>query len=308
MLRQGLTSEEAQKRLEEFGPNELAKPLELGEIKLFLFQFKSPLVYILVFAGLVTLFLHEFADSVVIFAAVFLNTVLGFYQERKAEKTLVALHSLLAPKTKVVRDGKRERIDAADLVPGDLVILTIGARVPADGILVEATDFSINEAILTGESMPVVKRAAGSFDVPGTSRRRHSRNVQKENKVFMGTMVVTGIAKMVVMNTGMATEMGKIGKRVKEVEEEATPLQIQMEQLAKFLAIVVGVITLVIFLLGKFLGYEPLEMFTTSVAIAVAAIPEGLVVTLTVILALGMQRILKRKAIVRKLRPYSKRH
>ena len=289
-LLKGLTSEEAQKRLEKFGPNELAKPREFSEIKLFLSQFKSPLVYILLFAGIVTLFLREFTDSIVIFAAVFLNTILGFYQERKAQKALIALRTFLAPKAKVLRDSKQQEIDASELVPGDLVILTIGTRVPADGVLVEATDLTVNEAILTGESMPVGKKAT-----------RNREKAKKENKAFMGTTVVTGIAKMVVTKTGMETEMGKIGKRVEEVEEEKTPLQVQLGKLARILAIVVGGMTLAIFLFGGYLGYGLLEMFTTSVAIAVAAIPEGLVVTLTVILALGMQRILKRKAIVRKL-------
>jgi len=286
----GLTSEEAQKRLKEFGPNQLDKKKDFSSLKVFLSQFKSPLVYILVFAGIVTFFLREFSDSIVIFAAVFLNTALGFYQERKAQKSLAALHSLLSLKAEVIRNGKQQEIEATEIVPGDLVVLTIGSRVPADGILTEATDFSVNEAILTGESLPVDKKSSQNIE-----------KAEKENKVFMGTTVVTGIAKMQVSQTGMATEMGKIGKSLEEVEEEETPLQVQLARLAKILALIVGFITLAIFLLGEFLGYELLEMFTISVAIAVAAIPEGLIVTLTVILALGMQRILKRKAIVRKL-------
>lgn len=288
--KKGLTSEEARKRLEKFGLNELEKKRDFSSLKLLFSQFKSPLVYILVLAGLVTFFLRDFTDSIVIFAAVLLNTILGFYQERKAQKSLIALRSLLAPKAKVIRNGKRLVIEASKIVPGDLVILTIGGRMPADGVLVEATDFSVSEAILTGESMPVHKKAI-----------QEVKQAEKENTVFMGTIVATGIAKMMVTKTGMATEMGKIGKQVGEVEEGETPLQAQLAKLAKTLAIVVGVITLVIFLFGEFLGYDHLEMFTISVAVAVAAIPEGLVVTLTVILALGMQRILKKKAIVRKL-------
>lgn len=286
----GLTSEEARRRLEKSGPNELEKRKDFSSLKLLLAQFKSPLVYILVLAGLVTFFLRDFTDSIVIFAAVFLNTVLGFYQERKAQKALVALRSLLAPKAKVIRNNKQQVIKASEIVPGDLVVLTIGTRVPADGVLIKATDLSLNEAILTGESMPVYKKASPEID-----------KAKKGNTVFMGTTVATGIAKMVVTKTGMETEMGKIGKRVGEIEEEKTPLQVQLSKLAKILAIAVGVVTLAIFLFGELLGYESLEMFTTSVAVAVAAIPEGLVVTLTVILALGMQRILKRKAIVRRL-------
>jgi Ca2+-transporting ATPase len=195
----GLSSKEAQRRLEESGPNELAKPPGLSGLKIFLSQFKSPLVYVLLFAGLVTLFLRDFTDSIVIFAAVFLNTILGFYQERKAQKSLIALRSLLAPKAKVIRDGKREIIDAREVVPGDLVILEIGERVPADGVLLKATDLSLNEAILTGESMPVERRG--------------------KDEIYMGTTVATGIAKMRVAKTGMETKMGKIGERVEEIKE-----------------------------------------------------------------------------------------
>jgi len=287
----GLTQTEVERRLRRFGPNELQKQRQFPGVKLLFSQFKSPLVYILVLAGLVTLFLGEYADSLVIFAAVFLNTVLGFYQEQKAQKTLAALRSLLAPKAKVIREGEQQEIEASQLVPGDLVILTIGTRVPADGVLVEATDLSVNEAILTGESLPVKKKAL----------KRSGGQATEAEKVFMGTTVTTGIGKMLVTQTGMKTEVGKIGKRVGEITEEKTPLQEQLGSLAKVLALVVGGLTLLIFLGGEWLGYDPLQMFITSVAVAVAAIPEGLIVTLTVILALGMQRILKRKAIVRKL-------
>lgn len=279
----GLTSAEAQKRLLEFGPNELQKPRELTGLKILISQFKSPLIYILVLAGLVTLFLQDFTDATVIFAAVFLNTALGFYQEFKAQKLLAALGSLLVPKAKVIRDGEQKIIPVREIVLGDLVVLTIGDQVPADGKLVEATDLTINEAVLTGESMPVKKSVNG------------------QGLVFAGTTVTTGIGKMLVGKTGMETEMGKIGKAVGEVEEEKTPLQIQLGKLAKILAMAVGTITVLIFIVGELRGYALLEMFTVSVAIAVAAIPEGLTISLTVILALGMQRILKQKAVVRRL-------
>ncbi len=280
-LERGLTSKEAQGRLEEFGPNELKKAPGFSSLKLFLFQFKSPLVYVLLFAGLVTLFLHDFTDSLVIFAAVSINAVLGFYQEKKAQQSLAALRSLLSPHAKVIRDGERQIIEARQVVPGDLVVLEIGERVPADGVLVETTDLSLNEAILTGESMPVAKKL--------------------KDEVFMGTTVTTGIAKMEVVKTGIETQAGKIGERVVTVEEEKTPLQEQIASLAKLLAILVGFLSALIFLIGALLGQDLLEMFVTSVAIAVASIPEGLIVTLTVILALGMQRILKRQSLVRKL-------
>jgi len=297
----GLSSAQASEFLKKYGPNELRGKKQVSGLKIFLSQFTSPLIYVLVLAGLVTLFLKDFTDSLVIFAAVAINTALGFYQEFKAQKTLQALKSLLAPKAKVIRDGRQQIIDARLLVPGDLVVLTIGDRVPADGVLVEATDLTVNEAILTGESAPVKKCKMQNANLKIEMKNSKLANLKKENLVFAGTTVVTGIGKMVVTKTGMETEMGKIGKVVEEVEEEKTPLQIELGKLAKILAVVVGIITLGIFVLGEIRGYPALQMFTTSVAVAVAAIPEGLVVTLTVILALGMQRILRQKAVVRRL-------
>jgi Ca2+-transporting ATPase len=279
----GLTPKEVLERQKQFGLNQL-EAKEFSALNLFFSQFKSPLIYILVFAGTVTFFLKDFNDTVVIFMAVVLNTALGFYQEFKAQKSLAALRGLLALKAKVIRNSQQQVIDARTLVPGDLVVLGIGDRVPADGVLVEATDLSVNEALLTGESMPVKKTLA-----------------PKEKRVFMGTIIVTGIAKMTVEKTGMETEMGKIGHTVEKAHEEKTPLQAQLGKLAKTLTVIVGLITAIVFVIGEWRGYEPLEMFTVSVAVAVAAIPEGLAVTLTVILALGMQRILRRKAIVRQL-------
>lgn len=291
----GLTSDEAALRLKKYGPNELKKQRTFSSLKILFNQFTSPLIYILVFAGLVTFFLRDFTDTIVIFAAVVLNTALGFYQEQKSQKSMMALRSLITPMAKVIRDGEQKIIDARNLVPGDLVVLTIGVKIPADGILIKSKDLTVDEAILTGESMPVVKKS-GSF--LGISESAADKQPQM---VFMGTTVVIGIAKMIVTKTGMETKIGQIGRSLIEIKEERTPLQIEISKLAKILALVVGVITLFIFFFGRFLGYQFLEMFTTSVAVAVAAIPEGLPISFTIILALGMQRILKRKAVVRKL-------
>jgi len=277
----GLTTKEAEEKLVRHGPNELEKKKDLGVLKVLLSQFTSPLVYILVIAAIVTFLLGDTLDSVVIFLAVLINTALGFYQEHKAQKALSALSDLLEPETKVIRDDRQQVVKANLIVPGDVCVLTIGSRIPADGVLIKAADFSVNEAILTGESAAVKKKIKAP--------------------VFAGTMVTTGIARMLVSKTGMQTEIGRIGKNVSSLEDRKTPLQIQLAKLANTLAILVGIITVGIFVLGGLTGYPPLEMFTVSVAIAVAAIPEGLVVAVTVILALGMQRILKRKAIVRKL-------
>lgn len=297
-VKTGLSSNRAKSLLEEKGLNKLSEKKNISTIELILDQIKSPLIYILIFAGLVTLFLKDYTDSVVIFAAVFLNTILGFYQEKKAQNTLSSLSNLLSPKAKVIRDGEQIMIDAEEVVVGDIVVLTIGSKVPADGVLLQTSSLSIDEAILTGESMPVAK---ASFKIDEIENEKNFKKAKKENRAFMGTIVSTGIARMYVTEIGMDTEMGKIGKAVGEVKESKTPLQIQLSNLGRTLAIAVGVITVIIFAVGELLGYPPLEMFTTSVAVAVAAIPEGLVITLTVILALGMQKILKRKAIVRKL-------
>lgn len=292
---QGLSSSQAAERLLKFGPNELKQSKTFSSLKIFFNQFKSPLIYILVLAGLVTFVLHHFTDAAVILAAVVVNTILGFYQEQRSQKSMVALRRLLTPMAKVIRDGQQQIIEAKDLVPGDLIVLTIGTQVPADGLLVESTDLTVNEALLTGEVMPVRKKETVSLGISESALEK------QENLVFAGTTIATGIAKMLVLKTGLTTRLGKMGKLVMKTEEEKTPLQIQIGQLAKILALIVAVLAVLIFFLGKFFGYETLQIFTTSVALAVAAIPEGLVITLTVILSLGMQRILKRKALVRQL-------
>lgn len=275
-----MTSDEARARLEKFGLNTLPEKPPPSSFLILFDQFKSPLVYILLLAALVTLFLRDFPDTGIILFAVFLNTILGFYQERKAKRALYALAKVLTPQAKVIRDGERKIIDARHLVPGDLVVLEIGDKIPADGVLVEAVDLSVNEAVLTGESVPV-------------------RKVAIEN-VFMGTIVASGRGLMQVRQTGTLTKMGEIAKTLKEKEEE-TPLERRLADLAKTLAILVIGAALFIFLSGIILGKSVTEMFTTSVALAVAAIPEGLVVSLTVILAIGVQRIFKRKALVKNL-------
>ncbi len=277
----GLTSQEAKKRLEKYGLNEISLKKRVRWLKLLFNQFSSPLIYILFFAGLITLFLKEWTDSVVIFMAVGVNTILGFAQEFKAEKALIALKDLLVPHAKVIRDGKQDIIEATKLVPGDVVILSTGDKVPVDGVLLKEVDIHINEAILTGESAPVKK------------------NIKQE--VFMGTVIVSGRGKMKVTKTGLLTKMGKIAGKLEKTDEEETPLKKQIAKFSKVLAIIFSLICVIIFFEGLWRGRSFIEIFTLSVAVAVAAIPEGLVVSLTVILTLGMQRILQRKSLVRKL-------
>ena len=278
---QGLSSGEAKIRLEKHGENKLKEKKRVSWLKVLLEQFKSPLIYILVIASGITLALGDVINASVIGAAVVLNTILGFYQEMKAERSLEALSKMLTPKAKVLRDGKRVMIEASQVVPGDICVLELGERVPADGVVVMADSLSCDEAILTGESKAVDKK--------------------RQSQVFMGTTIANGIGKMEVEKTGQETEVGKIAEKLTETVEEKTPLQKQIGVLSRKLAIMVGIISLVILIAGLIVGDPFVEIFTTAVAVAVSAIPEGLAVSLTVILAIGMQRIFKRKSLVRKL-------
>ncbi|MBI5465313.1 HAD-IC family P-type ATPase, partial [Candidatus Gottesmanbacteria bacterium] len=277
----GLTSQEAQERLKEFGLNILPEKPPPSSFLIFLDQFKSPLVYVLLFAAGVTLFLRNFPDMAIILLAVFINTILGFYQERKASRALFALKKILTPMAWVLRGDRRQLLETRFLVPGDLVFLTAGDKVPADGVLKESFHLSLNEAILTGEANPLTKRVG--------------------EKIFMGTTVLAGRAVFKAEETGKNSQIGKIAEKLTKLEEEKTPLELRLSGFARQLVFFVAGSTIFIFLTGILLGKNWTEMFTTSVAIAVAAIPEGLVVSLTVILAIGMQRILSRKALVRRL-------
>ncbi len=281
MDNQGLNPSEAALRLKKFGRNELKAPQEFKAVKIFISQFTSPLIYILVIASGVTWFIGDMVDAAVIAAAVGLNTLLGFFQEFKAERGLQALNKILTPRAKVIRDSERQIIDAAEVVPGDICVLEVGERVPADGILAETDSLIVNEAVLTGESTPV--------------------NKAKNDAVYMGTTIAGGIAKMKTEATGAGTKFGQIAASLKETKEELTPLQIKLKNFSQKLTWILGAICLAIFILGLWRGIKLTEIFTTSVAVAVSAIPEGLVIALTVILSLGMRRILKRKALVRKL-------
>jgi Ca2+-transporting ATPase len=276
----GLSETEVKKRLGKFGKNELPEKPPPSELSILIDQFKSPLVYILLVAGVITLALQEFSDAGVIFFAVLLNTVLGFIQESRASHALEALKKLIHPEAAVIRDGEIIKIDASEIVPGDIAILHQGEKIPADGKLVEANKFYANEAILTGESVPVEKKVGES--------------------VYMGTIVNAGSAKMKVELTGEETEIGKIAISVQEIDED-TPLRRQLKDFSKSLSYIVLGLTTFVFVVGIITGKGIIEIFITSVALAVSSIPEGLLVGLTAVLAIGMQRILSRRGLVRKL-------
>ena len=291
--RKGLSEAEVLKNQKKFGKNLLPEEKPLSKIKLFLEQFKSPLIYILLIAGIVTVILKEYTDSIVIFGAVILNTIVGFFQENKASNTLRELKKVIKIKAEVQREGNLKIIDSKELVSGDIFILGAGDKVPADGRIIEAENLKINEMALTGEWLPASKRT--DFLPEETPL------ADRDNMVYMGTIVEAGKAKVVVTEIGFKSEIGEIAKMVKETKEEKTPLQKKLAHFSKIVGIIITIICLGIFIEGMVGGGEFEEMFTTAVAIAVAAIPEGLPVAMTVILGLGMQRILRKKGLVRHL-------
>ncbi len=290
----GLSREQATERLGTLGPNELAEKRGDSPLKLLLNQFKDFMVLVLVGATIISGLLGEMLDALTIIAIILINGVLGFYQEYRAERSLRALKELSAPFAKVVRDGELLHIPARELVSGDVVLLESGDRVPADLRFVECNDCSVDESALTGESVPVVK-TAGKLDTAVLALG------DRKNCGYLGTMVTRGTAKGIVTVTGMQTEMGKIADLIQQTEEAETPLQHRLEQLGKILIVVALALTVVVVLAGILHGQPAYDMFLAGVSLAVAAIPEGLPAIVTIALALGVQRMIKRRAIVRKL-------
>ncbi len=292
-IEKGLSEKEVKIRQREFGKNKLPEEKPLSRLRIFLEQFRSPLIYILIVAGIITLIFEEYTDAVVIFGAVFLNTIVGFIQENKASQTLRELKMVVKHPAEVLRGGNLKIIDSIELVPGDIIVLNPGDKVPADGRIIECQNLKINEMALTGEWLSAEKSPEVLLkEVPLADR---------DNMIYMGTVVEDGKGKALVTDIGIQTEIGKIATMVKETKEEKTPYQKKLANFSKIIGIVIGVICFGIFIEGIITGGEFIEMFTTAVAVAVAAIPEGLPVAMTVILALGMQRILKKKGLVRKL-------
>ncbi len=291
---QGLAEAEAQQRLERFGPNRLkGKPKRPAWMK-FLDQFKNLLVIVLIGAAVLAGAIGEIKDAVVILIVVVFNACLGFYQEYRAEATLAALKRMLAQHARVRRGGRVQEISAEDLVSGDIVLLEAGDRVPADGRVLAAHNAEVAEAALTGESHAVGKHADALE--PG----EHSL-AERFNMVFMNTVITRGRIEALVNATGMDTEMGRITGLLDATEESPTPLQVQIDGLGKHLAIIAGVVVTLVFVIGILRGDPLVQTIMTSIALAVAAIPEGLPAVVTVTLAIGMHRMAKNRAIVKKL-------
>ena len=303
----GLSSVQVKSRQQEFGLNQVARKKSFTPVSILVSQLASPLIYILIFAGGITFYLGDFLDSGVIFFTVLINTSLGFFQEYKAQRDLEALSQILSSRTKVRRGDSIVEIDTIQLVPGDIVLLEEGDKIPADGLILDSNSLMISEAILTGESIPIEKKdLKWSLDTIADELKKKFLSVSQrgergQESVYMGSHVVSGSGEMWVAFTGGKTEIGKIAQTLSVTKDEVTPLQQRLNKLSRQIAILVGVVSLIMIGIGFVLGKTFLEMFTLTVAVAVSAIPEGLAISLTAILAVGMRRILKKKALVRKL-------
>ncbi len=290
----GLTGGEADRRLAEFGPNELIERGVKSPWLILWQQITAIMVLILIAAAVVSLILDEWEDAIVIIIIVILNAILGFTQEYRAEKAIAALKQLAVPIVRVVRDGEIQEVFARDLVPGDIMMLKAGNKVPADGRLLKSVNLQINEAALTGESEPVEKS-------PETLTKPDLPIGDRFNIVHMGTVVTYGRGQAIITDTGMKTQLGNIAEMLQTVEREPTPLQRRLDQLGKVMALAALAIIGIVFFLGLLRGENIELMLLTGISMAVAAIPEGLPAVVTITLALGSRRMLKRNALIRKL-------
>ena len=289
----GLSSIEARRRMEIYGRNRLAHKKKKSWFLLLLSQFTDFMVLVLLGATAISMIIGDITEAVTILAIVFINALLGFYQEMHTEKIMEAIERLAAPKAKVIRDGELQEISAEEVVPGDLVVIEAGDRIPADGVLVTANELLVDESMLTGESMPVRKDVNPSI--------KDADAAFPKNHVYMGCMVTSGTGRAVVSKTGMDTEMGRIAHMIQEAEQQDTPLQKKLETLGTYIIIACLVICAIVLLIGIIRGENVFSMLLAGISLAVAAVPEGLPAVVTIALALGVQRMAKRNALVRKL-------
>jgi len=285
MHTQGLTDEKALELLKVHGKNEIQQENAVNPWKIFFEQIKSPLIFILIFAAGFSLLLHEYSDAFFILVVVLINSSLGFYQEYKAENTLEKLKKSVSKTVDVIRSGKTKSIDVSLLVPGDVFILGPGLRIPADSKMLEASEVLVDESILTGESEPIIKTTTDSAT----------------NQIFMGTLVIEGLGKAEVQKTGSETKFGEIARTLTEDNDPVTPIKLELLRLSKIITVFILCVISFVFVLGVINGVEFKDIFMTAVALGVSTIPEGLIISLTVTLALGMNRLLSRKALVKNL-------
>jgi Ca2+-transporting ATPase len=280
----GLTTAEVLESRRQHGENLLPAAKKTSAWGIFFNQFKNPLVYIILTAAGISLAVGEYSDFTIIMVVVLIDAILGFVQEYQAQRTYTALKGLLKPTTTVIREGRRQEIEMRELVPGDIVVLSAGEHVPGDGEVIEGIKLTLEEAILTGESEPIAKTAE-----------------EGKNQVAMGTTVLTGRGLMRVTATGISTELGQIATSLRDEIEDETPLQVRLQAFSRTLTILVLAVTAAIFTVGLVSGRPILHMLRVSIILAIAAVPEGLLIAVTVILVLGMRKILKRNGLVKRL-------
>ncbi|MFX1243247.1 MAG: cation-translocating P-type ATPase, partial [Promethearchaeota archaeon] len=295
----GLTTEEARKRLDEYGPNELESEKKKSKLILLMDQFRNPIILILIGAALISLIANKLISVYVILIVIIFNTFLGFFQEYKAEKSLEALKSMASPEAEVLRDCldfggcTEKRIKTREIVPGDILLLDTGDIIPADARLYETVNLEIDESILTGESMPVMKNSV--------TLKKELAVAERRNIAFSGTVVTKGRGKAIVVNTGMNTEMGKIAQLLKEAEDIKTPLQKRILKFSIFLALLALIVSIIVFIYGILRGFDFYEIFLFALSTMVSAIPEGLPAAISIALAIGVNTMVKRNAIVKKI-------
>ena len=290
----GLSNEEAKIRLEQYGRNELMEKKKRTVFMMFLDQFKDFMILVLIVAAVISGFIGELSDTIAIIVIVVLNAAVGFIQEYRAEKAMAALKQLAAPSAAVIRDGDPTTVPAAELVPGDRVLLEAGRIVPADMRLAEVAQLKVEEAALTGESVPVEKQT-------GELRDENLSLGDRKNMAYKGTFVTAGRAVGVVTGTGMNTELGKIAAMLQEEEEVKTPLQKRLATFGRKLAVAVLAICAIVLAIGLLRGEPAMLMLLTAISLAVAAIPEALPAVITISLALGAKKLITQHALIRKL-------
>ncbi len=292
--RAGLTEDEAARRLERYGANELKRGRKTPPLLVFFRQFLSPLIYVLLVAAVISVAVGHFLDAAVIMTVLLANATIGLVQETRAEKAMEALLRLAQPRAKVRRNGSAIVIASRQIVPGDIILLETGDRVPADARLIEVSSLKTDEAALTGESMPVDKRTAALAG-------EEAPVAERKNMAYTGTIVTYGRASALAVGTGMDTEIGKIAAALREIKPEKTPLQQSIGRLSRYLVFLFGGISILLLVIGLLRGLDALEIFLVAVAAAVSAIPEGLPAVVTVVLAMGMRLMAQRNAIIRRL-------
>ncbi|MFW5913700.1 MAG: cation-translocating P-type ATPase, partial [Bacillota bacterium] len=293
-IEKGLSEEEARTRLETYGRNVIEKKKEISPWEVLIRQFKDVIILILFVAAIVSFAIGDTVEGFAVVGVIILTTAFGFFTEYRAEKSVEALQGMITPSAKVRRDGKLKEVEASNLVPGDIVVIEEGDRVTADGRLIEADHLKIEESMLTGESEPVLKNteALESTKVPVADRT---------NMVHMGTTLTGGNGEFIVTGTGESTEMGKISEMLQQTVDETTPLEKQLQSTGKFLIYVTFAITFIVAIVGILSGRPPIEMIKTAIALAVAAVPEGLPAVATITLAIGMRKMAKKNALVKTL-------